>query len=217
MTVTDDSMNIKVIIADDHPIIRAGLHSMLDLAEDIEVIAAVDNTDDAVALAPQADVVLMDLRFGDTPNTGEAGGVDATRRIRAGAPATPQVLVVTNYSTDHDVRTAIAAGAVGYLLKDCTPEQLTDGIRLAAEGKTVLNSAVAGKLVSQLSPAHADLTPRELEVLAAVARGSSNRQIARELVLTEATVKTHLGNVFHKFGVTNRTAAVARARERGIL
>lgn len=210
-------MSISVIIADDHPIVRAGLRSMLDLAKDIEVIAAVDNTDEAVELAPQADVVLMDLRFGDMPNTGEAGGVDATRRIRAAGPDAPQVLVVTNYSTDHDVRTAIAAGAVGYLLKDCTPEQLTDGIRAAASGKTVLNPSVAGKLVSQLSLAYTELTPRELEVLAAVSRGSSNRQIARELVLTEATVKTHLGNVFHKFGVSNRTAAVAMARERGIL
>ena len=138
----------------------------------------------------------------------------ATRAIRA-LPRAPQVLVVTNYSTDGEVVGAVSAGAVGYLLKDCPPTELTDGIRKAARGESVMSSQVMGKLMDSMNRPMETLTAREIDVLRLA--GRSNRQIAKELVLTEATIKSHMGRVFTKLGVSNRTAAVAVARERGIL
>ena len=154
----------------------------------------------------------------DSPGSegAESGGVRATRAIRKRRPA-PEVLILTNYSTDSDVLGAISAGAVGYLLKDCAPEELAEGIRQAARGQTVMNKNIMGKLRGRLANPFESLTNREQEVLTLVSRGKSNRAIARELILTEATVKSHMAHVFSKLNVKNRTAAVAVARERGII
>lgn len=163
------------------------------------------------------DLVLMDLRFGDGPGgAGRAGGVGATERIRA-LPDPPQVLVVTNYSSDADVLGAVSAGAVGYLLKDADPGELVAGVRTAAAGGTVLSGSVAGRLMVRMHDPVPQLTGREAEVLSLVARGLSNRDIARELVLTEATVKSHLAHAFTKLDVGSRTAAVAKATDLGLI
>ena len=208
---------VRVVIADDHPVVRAGLEAML-ATTDIEVVASVGQAGEAVdfCLANPVDVVLMDLRFGESPNDSQGDGVGATKALRA-LPNPPQVLIVTNYSTDSDVLGAISAGAVGYLLKDCGPELLEQGIKQAARGESVMSGQVMGKVMGRLSNPFEKLTARELDVLRLAGEGSSNKVIARQLVLTEATVKSHLAHVFSKLGVKNRTAAVAVARERGIL
>lgn len=211
---------IRVLIADDHPVVRAGLRAMLSTAEGIEVVAEEGSPQGAVdfvtAHAGGVDVVLMDLRFGEGPSEARSGGVWATQQIRAIANA-PQILVVTNYSTDADVVGAVTAGAVGYLLKDCGPEELAQGVRTAARGETVMNHHVMDTLVGRMRQPVVELTPREVEVLQRAAEGASNRQIAHALVLTEATVKSHLGNIFTKLGVSNRTAAVNAARRQGVI
>lgn len=220
---------IGVLIADDHPIVRAGLRAVIESAPGISVVGEAASADEAVAKVRQSldddacahiDLVLMDLRFGETPGTAtRAGGVGATAAIRSmadqGLPA-PQVLVVTNYSSDSDVLGAVTAGAVGYLLKDAAPEELIDGIHRAVRGETVLNTHVAGRLMGRMRNPSTALTSRELEVLELVARGMSNRKIAEKLVLTEATVKSHLVHIFTKLNVSSRTSAVARAQELGI-
>lgn len=215
---------ITVLLADDHPVVRAGLRAVLETAGDIAVAAEAGSPDDAVRAVSDAldsgapfDLVLMDLRFGEGPGAqGRAGGVDATARIRA-LPDPPQVLVVTNYSSDADILGAVSAGAVGYLLKDADPAQLVDGVRAAARGETVLSGDVATRLMGRLRDPARTLTARETEVLRLVADGLSNRDIAARLTLTEATVKSHLVHVFTKIGVGSRTAAVARAAELGML
>ncbi len=235
---------IRVLIADDHPIVRAGLRAVVESAPDITVVGEAASADEAVSLVRAAigldesgatplvneaepnsasgiDLVLMDLRFGEAPGaTTRAGGVEATAAIaelKTRSRRAPEVLVVTNYSSDSDVLGAITAGAVGYLLKDAAPDELLDGIRRAARGETVLNNHVAGRLMGRMRNPVAALTPRELEVLELVAAGLSNRKIANQLVLTEATVKSHLVHIFTKLNVKSRTAAVATAQERGIL
>ncbi|MFC3848847.1 LuxR C-terminal-related transcriptional regulator [Corynebacterium hansenii] len=215
---------INVLLADDHPVVRAGLRAVLSTADDISVAAEAGTPDDAVRAVEDAqrsgapiDLVLMDLRFGEGPGAhGQAGGVDATTRIRA-LPDPPQVLVVTNYSSDADILGAVSAGAVGYLLKDTDPEQLVDGVRAAARGETVLSGDVATRLMGRLRDPGRSLTARETDVLRLVADGLSNREIAARLTLTEATVKSHLVHVFTKLDVGSRTAAVAKATELGML
>lgn len=209
---------IRILLADDHPVVRAGLASLLATEPDIEIAGMVGTPDEAVAAAAAGgvDLVLMDLRFGGTPGDGVAGGVEATRRIRKLDNA-PHVLVVTNYSTDGDVVGAVSAGAVGYLLKDSSPEELVAGVRDAARGESVLSKQVASKIMGRMNNPMTALTPREIEVLSLVAQGRSNREIGHQLVLTEATVKSHMGHVFTKLDVISRTAAVAEARERGII
>ena len=211
---------LRVLICDDHPVVRAGIEAMLRDAGDVEIVASVGDPDRAVVICAeeQPDVVLMDLRFGEGPGSesAESGGVRATRAIRKSQPA-PQVLILTNYSTDSDVLGAISAGAVGYLLKDCDPEEMAEGIRQAARGQTVMNKSIMGKLRGRLANPFESLTNREQEVLVLASQGKSNRAIAKDLVLTEATVKSHMAHVFSKLNVKNRTAAVAVARERGII
>lgn len=209
---------IRILLADDHPVVRAGLAALLADQADMEIVDTVDTPEAAVAAAAGGgiDLVLMDLRFGDAPGTGQAGGVEATRRIRQLEHA-PHVLVVTNYSTDGDVVGAVSAGAVGYLLKDSSPEALIAGVREAARGESVLSRQVASKIMGRMNNPMTALTPREIEVLSLVAQGRSNREIGSRLFLTEATVKSHMGHVFAKLDVTSRTAAVATARERGII
>jgi DNA-binding NarL/FixJ family response regulator len=204
---------IRVLVADDHPVVRSGLVGMLDIEDDLEVVGEASDGEEAVLrvaeLAP--DVVLMDLRM---PRLDGAG---ATMRIVAEHPAT-RVLILTTFDTDGDIVRAVEAGATGYLLKDTPRAQLVDAVRAAARGETVLAPPVAARLVSRLrGPAVEALTPREAQVLAAVARGLSNPEIGRELFIGEATVKTHLLRAFAKLGVDDRTRAVTVAMERGIL
>lgn len=217
---------IRVLIADDHPIVRAGLRAVIDSAPDVEVVGEAATTHEAISMVQASlsggsdpiDLVLMDLRFGETPGaTTNSGGVSATSAIRKLGPHAPQVLVVTNYSSDSEVLGAITAGAVGYLLKDAAPEELLNGIRTAVRGETVLSNQVAGRLMVRMRNPSTALTARELEVLSEVAEGHSNREIAQNLILTEATVKSHLVHIFTKLNVNSRTAAVAKAQEMRIL
>ena len=204
---------IRVLVVDDHPVVRSGLVGLLDVEDDLEGVGEAGDGAEAVArvraLVP--DVVLMDLRM---PTLDGAG---ATGEILASHPGV-RVLVLTTYDTDADIVRAVEAGATGYLLKDTPRAQLVEAVRSAARGETVLAPTVAARLVSRMrSPAVDPLTPREVEVLAAVARGLSNAEIGRELFIGEATVKTHLLRAFAKLGVDDRTRAVTVAMERGIL
>lgn len=207
---------IRVLVVDDHPVVRSGLTGMLSVTEDIEVVGEAGDGSEALALveSTKPDVVLMDLRM---PRT---DGVTATGAIVSGYPST-RVLVLTTYDTDTEILHAVEAGAAGYLLKDTPHTELLDGIRAAARGETVLAPPVAARLMSRLRtpavPAAAQPSPRELEVLAAVARGLSNAEIGRELFIGEATVKTHLQRLFAKLDVDDRTRAVTVAIERGLL
>lgn len=207
---------IRLLIADDHAILRAGLRALLEQrGEQVEVVGEAASVDESVVLADRLrpDLVLMDLRFAGEERT----GVDATRLIRALADP-PHVLVVTNYDTDSEILRAVEAGASGYILKDTPPDELWQAVTSAARGETALSPRVASKLLTQISaPPVAQLTPREQEVLEAVATGQSNREVARSLYLSEATVKSHLVQVFAKLDVRSRTAAVVRARELGLL
>ncbi|AXG82891.1 response regulator [Streptomyces paludis] len=207
---------ITLIVVDDHPVVRDGLRGMFESAAGFTVLGEAANGVDGVALAARLDpdVVLMDLRM---PG---GGGVDAIAELtRRGARA--KVLVLTTYDTDSDTLPAIEAGATGYLLKDAPREELFTAVRAAALGRTVLSPAVASRLVSRVRAPGAgggeQLSAREREVLGLVARGTSNREIAAELFISEATVKTHLTHLYAKLGVKDRAAAVAAGYERGIL
>ncbi|WP_405018501.1 response regulator transcription factor [Kitasatospora sp. NBC_00070] len=204
---------VRLLVCDDHAVVRAGLLALLGSADDIEVVGAAGSGEEAVALAvklrPQ--VVLMDLQLGDGID-----GVEATRQI-AGRPGAPYVLVLTTYDTDADINRAIAAGATGYLLKAERPEELFAAIHAAAEGRTTLSPPVASRVMAQLRTPAPQLTEREQEILAQLAQGLGNREIARALFISEATVKTHLGRIYDKLGVDTRSGAVAAAKERRLL
>ena len=211
---------IRVLLADDHEIVRLGLRAVLESADDIEVIGEVATAEAAIAAAQAGgiDVILMDLRFGPgVEGTRLATGADATAEIKRTMEKPPHVLVVTNYDTDADILGAIEAGALGYLLKDAPPEELLAAVRSAAEGDSTLSPTVANRLMTRVRTPRTSLTPRELEVLKLVASGSSNREIGRTLLLSEATVKSHLVHIYDKLGVRSRTSAVAAAREQGVL
>lgn len=204
---------IRVLLVDDHAVVRLGLRTVLENESDLEVVGEASDgpTGADLAVALQPDVVLMDLRMpgGD--------GTPATLRILREVPNT-RVLIITTYDTDAEIVRALEAGAVGYMLKDASTSELVDAIRKAARGETVLTPSVAQKLVQRLrAPAIDALTPRELEVLAEVAKGRTNGEIARVLNISEATVKTHLLRVFPKLGVDDRTAAVTVAMKQGLL
>ncbi|MDO5032952.1 response regulator transcription factor [Corynebacterium sp.] len=211
---------IRVLLADDHEIVRLGLRSVLEGAEDIEVVGEVATAEAAVSAAQAGgiDVLLMDLRFGaGVEGMRVMGGAEATAAIRSSMANPPKVLVVTNYDTDADILGAIEAGAVGYLLKDAPPTELLAAVRSAAEGDSALSPVVADRLMTRVRTPRTSLTPRELEVLKLVAAGSSNKEIGVELMLSEATVKSHLVHIYDKLGVRSRTSAVAAAREQGVL
>ena len=211
---------IRVLLADDHEIVRLGLRAVLESADDIEVIGEVATAEAAIAAAQAGgiDVILMDLRFGPgVEGTRLATGSDATAEIKRTMEKPPHVLVVTNYDTDADILGAIEAGALGYLLKDAPPEELLAAVRSAAEGDSTLSPTVANRLMTRVRTPRTSLTPRELEVLKLVASGSSNREIGRTLLLSEATVKSHLVHIYDKLGVRSRTSAVAAARKQGVL
>lgn len=201
-----------VLITDDHPVVRAGLRMLLQAAG-VEVVAEADSGERAVELVRQLrpDLVLMDLQLGAGMD-----GVAATSAIRALDDA-PNVLIVTTYDTDADILRAVEAGASGYLLKDAPPDELVDAVRKAAHGETALAPAVADRLLASLRNPAPRLSARELQVLSLVAAGASNKDIASELFVSAATVKTHLVHIFEKLGVESRTAAVSRGRELGLL
>ena len=211
---------IRVLLADDHEIVRLGLRAVLEDANDIEVVGEVSTAEAAIAAAQAggSDVILMDLRFGaGAEGTLVSTGADATAAIKRTMKNPPNVLVVTNYDTDADILGAIEAGAVGYLLKDAPPADLLAAVRSAAEGDSTLSPVVANRLMTRVRTPRTSLTPRELEVLKLVAAGSSNRDIGKVLFLSEATVKSHLVHIYDKLGVRSRTSAVAAAREQGVL
>jgi DNA-binding NarL/FixJ family response regulator len=206
-------MTLRLLVVDDHPVVRAGLVAMLSEHDDFDVVAEAADGAEAVTMAARhsPDVVLMDLRMPGMD------GAEATARLRAGGDG-PAVLVLTTYDTDADIVRAVEAGATGYLLKDAPRETLADAIRRAARGETVLAPPVVARLASRLRPPAAPaLTEREVEVLREVARGMSNAEVGRELHIGEATVKTHLLRAFEKLGVADRTAAVTAAYKAGLI
>ncbi|WP_248703781.1 response regulator transcription factor [Curtobacterium sp. MWU13-2055] len=204
---------IRILIADDHPVVRAGLRALLDGTDGIVVAGEASTPDEAVDLAARLspELVLMDLQFGQ-----DLTGADATRRIRA-LDAAPYVLVLTNYDSDGDILGAVEAGASGYLLKDAPPHELVAAVRAAASGQSALAPTIAGRLMARMRAPSVSLSPRELEVLRLVAEGASNGAVAARLHISDATVKSHLVHVFSKLGVSSRTAAVSEARALGML
>jgi DNA-binding NarL/FixJ family response regulator len=204
---------ISLLIVDDHPVVRNGLRGMFAADPRFEVLGEAGDGAEAVVAGQRLkpDVILMDLRM---PRT---DGVAAIKELtRLGVPS--RVLVLTTYDTDGDVLSAIEAGATGYLLKDAPSEEVFRAVEAAARGQAVLSPAVATRLMGQMrKPASEPLSDRELEVLRLIARGSTNRDAARQLFISEATVKTHLLHVYAKLGVNDRAAAVATAFSRGYL
>jgi DNA-binding NarL/FixJ family response regulator len=206
-------MTVRVLIADDHPMVRSGLRQMLETTDDMDVVGEAVTGTDAVRAAGRLgpDVVLMDLRMP------ELDGVAATAEIRRRHPDI-HVLVVTTYDTDADIFAAIDAGARGYLLKEARRDELALAVHAAARGETTLAPTIASRVLDQMRGTDPTaLTRREIEVLRLVADGQRNRDIARDLHIGEATVKSHLLHIFEKLGVDDRTRAVTVALERGIL
>lgn len=203
---------ITVLLADDHPVVREGLCAMLESAGDIRVVAQAASGEEAVAHATalRPDVVLMDLRMAGMD------GVAATERILAAVPGS-RVVVVTTYESDADILRAVEAGAAGYLLKGTSRAELVNAIRAAARGETVLSPSVARRLFRVKVPEAQVPSTREREVLRLVGRGLTNAEIGKRLFISEATVKTHLLRTFKKLDVSDRTAAVIAAMERGLL
>ena len=204
---------IRLLIADDHPVVRDGLSSMFARDPEFEVLGEASDGAEAIrlALALKPDVILMDLRM-----PGVDGLTAITELARRGSGS--RVLVLTTYDTDSHVLPAIEAGATGYLLKDAPRAELLRAVRAAAHGEAVLSPSVAARLMSRFrAPGTGPLSQRELEVLELVAAGTTNREAAARLFITEATVKTHLLNIYAKLGVGDRAAAVAEAFNRGLL
>ena len=204
---------VRIVIADDHPVVRSGIRGMLASDPEFEVVGEAGDGAEAVALAlrERPDVVLMDLRMP------ELDGASATAEIKARHPET-HVLVLTTYDTDADIVRAIDAGAIGYLLKDVPHEEIGRAVRAAARGEPMLAPAVAERLMDRArGPGRDALTAREIDVLQLAARGLSNSEIAKELFVSATTVKAHLAHVYRKLGVGDRTAAVTSALERQII
>ena len=204
---------IRVLIVDDHPIVRDGLQGILAAHPDFEVVGQAANGAEAVrqtqALRP--DVVLMDLRMP------EMGGVEAIKLLRTRRPDT-HILVLTTYDTDTEVLSALEAGATGYLLKDAPREDLIRAVKAAHRGESALSPAVASRLVARVRGSEAGaLSPRELEIIKLIADGANNREAAAKLFISEATIKTHLIHIFEKLGVRDRAAAVAEAYRRRLI
>ncbi len=206
---------IRVVIADDHPIVRAGLKALFSIEPDIDVVAEAATPREALeaSVRENPDVVLMDLQFGSGETTTGAG---ATRSIRA-LDAAPYVLVLTNYDSDADILGAVEAGASGYLLKDAPPHELINAVRAAAAGESALAPVIASRLMDRMREPRVNLSSREIEVLEQVGAGRTNQEIAGTLFISETTVKSHLAHIFSKLDVASRTAAVSVARQQGIL
>jgi DNA-binding NarL/FixJ family response regulator len=215
-------MSVRILLVDDHPVVRAGLRAMLSGFEGMAVVAeaadgaaALHEIDRLAALGEAADVVLMDLQMGDGMD-----GVTATARISdnaaAGRPG-PPVLVLTTYDTDADILAAVEAGAAGYMLKDAEPEKIREAVLAAAAGRTALAPEVAARLMGRIRNPRPALSAREVQLVELLATGMANKEIARALFISEATVKTHLVHIYAKLGVDNRTAAIAEASRRRII
>src|SRR5262245_16048238 len=206
-------MMIKIIIADDHPVVRSGLRALLSSRPDFDIVADAVDGDEAAKLAISLvpDLMLMDLQMPIVD------GLGAIKRIRDKLPKA-NILVLTTYETDADIVPALGAGAIGYLLKDTPPEQLFQAIRNAARGEMTLAPRVAEKVTRRLmSSSKNTLSSREIEVLELASQGNSNRAIAKKLFITEATVKSHFVHIFSKLGVVDRTAAVTEAVKKKII
>ncbi|MEV7793038.1 response regulator transcription factor [Streptomyces sp. NPDC087512] len=205
---------VRILVCDDHVVVRAGLLALLDSAPGIEVVGEAGTGEEALALAARLvpDVVLMDLQLGEGID-----GVETTRRLTAAPGPSPHVLVLTTYDTDADITRAIEAGATGYLLKAERPEELFAAIHAAARGRTALSGPVASRVMANMRSPRPSLTDRERDILAQLATGLGNREIARALFISEATVKTHLRRIYDKLGVDTRAGAVAVAKEQRLL
>ena len=207
------SEHVKVLIVDDHPVVRTGLRGMLESQQCLEVVGEAEDGEEAVKLTEQLspNVVLMDLRM---PGM---SGVAATAQIKERMPEA-NVLVLSTYDSGADILRAVEAGATGYLLKDAPREELFRAIRATAQGKPLLAPEVAAHLMERVRwPSEEVLSGREIEVLKLVAQGKGNRDIAGELWISEATVKSHLLRIYDKLGAADRASAVAAAMKRGIL
>ena len=209
----DPRPHLRLIVVDDHPIVRAGMRSLFPLDGPVEVVGEAATGEEALTLARHVrpDVVLCDLRLGDGID-----GVETTRRLRALDPA-PAVVILTTFDRDVEILRAVEAGAAGYLLKDARSEEITSAIRRAAAGEIVLSPELTARMVQVMRAPRVRLTDREIGVLGLLETGASNREIAKTLFITEATVKTHLVHLFDKLGVDSRSRAVAVARESGLL
>ncbi|MFJ4922337.1 response regulator [Streptomyces sp. NPDC088725] len=207
-----DAKTIEVLLADDHPVVREGLCAILESAPGIRVVGQAGSGEEAVtrAAALRPDLVLLDLRMG------EMDGVTATGHILRESPRT-RVVIVTTYEDDADILRAVEAGAAGYLLKGTSRVELIEAVHAAVRGETVLTPSLAGKLFRARGTTPSPLSGRECDVLRLVSRGLTNADIGRELFISEATVKTHLLRTFKKLDVSDRTAAVITAMERGLL
>ena len=210
------SDSISVFLVDDHPVVRQGLRTFLQTLDDVEIVGEAEDAETAVTAIEETlpDVVLMDLVLPGMD------GIDATRRVRELSPAT-KVIVLTSFADDEKVFPAIKAGAAGYLLKDVEPAELAEGIRAVHRGEALVHPSVAAKLMQEVAsqgsrPAGGNLTERELEVLLLIARGMSNREIAKELVVSEKTVKTHVSNILAKLHLADRTQAALYAVRSGL-
>ncbi|WP_295805330.1 response regulator transcription factor [uncultured Corynebacterium sp.] len=204
---------VNVMLIDDHPVVRAGLRAILNTFHDIDVVLEGSDGSAVEKLVlddvPPIDVVVCDIQMPDVD------GIAATRRVRE--LNGPPVLILTTYDTQADILAAVEAGAMGYLLKDAPEEALHNAVLDTAAGKRTLAPEVTNLLAERLAQPETALSARELEILQALSTGQSNKQIAQELFISEATVKTHLIHVYQKLGVETRTAAVSAARERKLI
>lgn len=206
-------MTIRVLLVDDHPVVRSGLRAVLHDGDRIEVVGEAGTGEAAIEAARELapDVVLCDVRLGDGLD-----GIAATRAMRKLTPA-PVVLMLTTFDRDAEVLGAIQAGAAGYLLKDVDPSELANVIERAAAGEVVLAPELAARVLNAVREPLPELTERETEVLRLLATGASNKEMARALFVTEATVKSHLVHIFTKLDVDSRSRAVHVAQEKGLV
>lgn len=204
---------IRILLVDDHPIVRTGLRALLDNYEDIEVVGEVSTGEQAVDFVKKTtvDVVLCDLRLGAGMN-----GAQTTAVMRK-LPQAPQVLILTTFDKDVELLACIEAGACGYLLKDVSAQTIVDSLRQAASGHMVLAPEMTLRVVEGMRRPKVELTARERDVLAQLATGAGNKQIAKALFVSEATVKTHLVHIFDKLQATTRTDAINKAKDHGLL
>lgn len=202
---------IRVLLVDDHPVVRAGLSAVLNTGDDIDVVAQAGTGREALDILTsiQVDVVVSDIQMP------QMDGVELTAEL--GKIGGPPVLILTTFDTENLIVAAMNAGAQGYLLKDAPPEELARAVRAVNEGRPVMSDQVTVALSRRLTQPRTSLSARELEILQAVATGHTNKEIAQELFISQATVKTHLVHIFDKLGVDNRTSAVAKAREQQLI